>query len=71
MLKRVDVAVGNTIEDFLMGEFTPGPVIFDLAAEGVGYSTTGGFVDDISGQLDEIAAMIISGEIEVPDTLEG
>ncbi|MFQ5523997.1 MAG: BMP family protein [Acidimicrobiia bacterium] len=69
MLKRVDVAVGNTIEDFLMGEFTSGPVVFDLAAEGVGYSTTGGFVDDIVDQLEDIKAKIISGEIEVPDAL--
>jgi basic membrane protein A len=71
MLKRVDVAVGTTIEDFLNGEFSPGAEIFDLAAGGVGYSATGGFVDDIAGQLDDLAAKIISGEIEVPDTLGG
>ena len=38
MLKKVDVAVGQSILDFLEGNFTSGPVIFDLAADGVGYS---------------------------------
>lgn len=71
MLKRVDVAVGATIEDFLTGNWVPGPVVFDLAADGVGYSTTGGFVDDISAQLDDLADQIAAGEIEVPETVEG
>lgn len=71
MLKRVDVAVGETILDFLEGNFSPGPVIFDLEAEGVGYSTTGGFVDAFVADLDGIAAMIISGDIEVPEVPGG
>lgn len=71
MLKRVDVAVFNTIEDFVRGEFTSGPAIFDLASEGVGYSTSGGFIDDISGQLDDLAAQIADGEITVPETVDG
>jgi basic membrane protein A len=71
MLKRVDVAVFNTIEEFLNGSFTSGPVIFDLASEGVGYSTSGGFIDDIAGQLDDYAAQISSGDIEVPETPGG
>jgi basic membrane protein A len=71
MLKRVDVAVANTIEDFLNGNWTSGSVVFDLAAEGVGYSTTGGFIDDISSQLDALAEQIASGEITVPETVEG
>jgi basic membrane protein A len=71
MLKRVDVAVGETILDFLEGNFTPGPVIFNLEVEGVGYSTTGGFVDALVADLDGIAAMIISGDIEVPEVPAG
>ena len=71
MLKRVDVAVGASIEDFLTGNWTSGPEIFDLASGGVGYSTSGGFIDDISAQLDDLAEQITAGEIEVPETLEG
>jgi basic membrane protein A len=32
----------------------------------VGYSKSGGFVDDISDQLDEAAEKIKSGEIVIP-----
>jgi len=68
MLKRVDVAVGDAILDFLEGNFTPGAVRFGLAEEGVGYATSGGFVDDIAADLDAYAAQIIDGTIVVPET---
>ena len=41
--------------------------MFDLSVDGVGYSTTGGFVDDIADQLDAFKEQIVSGEIERPD----
>jgi basic membrane protein A len=66
MLKRVDVAVFETIAAQVDGSFAGGYQTFDLARDGVGYSTSGGFVDDISGQLEELKQMIIDGEIEVP-----
>jgi len=66
MLKRVDVAVAKAISDFLEGSFTPGPVRLGLAEEGVGYATSGGFVDDIAADLDDYAAQIIDGTIVVP-----
>ena len=49
MLKRVDVAVYNIIEAQKNGEFSGGPVDDNLSNGGVGYSTSGGFVDDING----------------------
>jgi basic membrane protein A and related proteins len=66
MLKRVDVAVFETIAAQVNGTFEGGYHTFDLARDGVGYSTSGGFVDDISGQLEELKQQIIDGEIEVP-----
>ena len=69
MLKRVDVAVYSTIEAQVEGTFSAGPVVFDLSVDGVGYSTTGGFVDDITDQLDELKQQIIDGTIVVPDTV--
>ncbi|MGH2682509.1 MAG: BMP family lipoprotein [Actinomycetota bacterium] len=66
MLKRVDVAVFETIAAEVNGTFEGGYLTFDLARDGVGYSTSGGFVDDISGQLEELKQQIIDGEIEVP-----
>ncbi len=66
MLKKVDVAVGRAILDFLEGNFTSGGIRLGLAEDGVGYSTTGGFVDDIAADLDALAAQIIDGTITVP-----
>ena len=68
MLKRVDVAVFETIKAQVDGMFAGGTTVFDLSVDGVGYSTTGGYVDDIAGQLDELKQMIIDGDIEVPST---
>lgn len=68
MLKRVDVAVFGAIEAFVNGDTAGGVEVFDLSVDGVGYSTSGGFVDDIADQLDEFKQQIIDGEIEVPDS---
>jgi basic membrane protein A and related proteins len=66
MLKNVDVAVYETIAAHVNGEFTGGYRTFDLESGGVGYSTSGGFIDDIEGELEELRQRIIDGEIEVP-----
>ena len=65
MLKRVDVAVFNTIQDVQAGTFLGGPRVFDLSVDGVGYSTSGGHVDDIASELDAFKEQIVSGEIVV------
>jgi basic membrane protein A len=39
---------------------------YDLAVDGVGYSTSGGFIDDITADLDGYKQQIIDGEITVP-----
>jgi basic membrane protein A len=66
MLKRVDVSVYNTIEEQVDGSFAGGVKVFDLSVDGVGYSTTGGFVDDIVSELDAWKDKIVSGEVVVP-----
>ncbi|GBD84137.1 membrane lipoprotein TmpC precursor [bacterium BMS3Abin02] len=68
MLKRVDTAVYDTTKDFVNGTFTSGVHVFDLKVDGVGYATSGGFIDDIVPQLEDFKAKIISGEITVPTT---
>ena len=68
MMKRVNVAVYSTIKDFVEGNFTAGNHVFDLSVDGVGYATSGGFIDDIVPQLEDYKAKIISGEIVVPTT---
>lgn len=73
MLKRVDVAVFNTIEAVVNGEDIGGQTtVFDLSVDGVGYSTSGDFLpQDVIDQLEEFKQQIIDGEIEVPTTPEG
>jgi basic membrane protein A len=66
MLKRVDTAVFNFVKDEGSGKFTAGPTVFDLAKDGVGYSTSGGKVDDIKSKLDDYKQQIIDGKIKVP-----
>ncbi len=68
MLKRVDVAVYETIKAEVEGNFEAGFQVFDLSVDGVGYATSGGFVDDITDQLEAFKAQVVSGEIVVPTT---
>ena len=66
MLKNVNVAVYEYLSDVEAGDIPSGVTTYDLAVDGVGYSTSGGFVDDITDQLDEFKQQIIDGEITVP-----
>jgi len=70
MLKNVNVAVFNTISDEVDGSFTGGYVTYDLSVDGVGYSSSGGFVDDIADQLEDFKAQIVDGTIVVPTAPE-
>lgn len=66
MLKNVNVAVYEYLTEVAGGTFPAGETVYDLSVDGVGYSTSGGFVDDIAADLDAFKEQIISGEIEVP-----
>ena len=72
MLKRVDVAVYNSIQ--AVGEGTlGGSQVFGMAEDGVDYATSNpeALTADITEQLDEFKQQIIDGTIVVPDTPEG
>ncbi len=66
MLKRADVALYTITMEVANGVPKDGNNVFGLDRDGVGFSTSGGFVDPIKTQLDAFAAMIASGEILVP-----
>ncbi|GAA1810595.1 BMP family ABC transporter substrate-binding protein [Actinomadura chokoriensis] len=66
MVKHVDVSVFDFVESVADGSFKAGTKTYDLSNDGVGYSTSGGNVDDIKAKLDELKAKIVSGEIKVP-----
>jgi len=66
MIKRVDVAVFETIKAVADGDKSGGNKLFNLANDGVGYSTSGDYLTDFIDQLEEIKQKIIDGEITVP-----
>ena len=66
MIKRVDVGVYTFIKSVQDGSFKAGNTVFDLKVDGVGYSTTGGKIDDITSKLDDYKQQIIDGKITVP-----
>jgi basic membrane protein A len=66
MLKKVDVATFDFIKSLTAGKFVSGVKVYDLKANGVGYSTTGGQMDDIKAKLDTYKQQIIDGTIVVP-----
>ena len=65
MVKNIDVAVLAYLKDVDGGSVPNGVTRYDLKVDGVGYSTTGGQVDDIKEKLDEYKQQIIDGTIKV------
>ncbi|MFZ5852745.1 MAG: BMP family lipoprotein [Actinomycetota bacterium] len=71
MLKKVDVAVFDFIKSVNDKSFTAGEHVYDLKADGVGYATSGGKIDDIVPKLEDYKKQIIAGTIKVPTTPQG
>jgi basic membrane protein A len=66
MLKRVDNAVFDLVKRAGEGKFKTGVHEWNLGNDGVGYSTSGGKIDDIKAQLEEAKGKIVSGSVKVP-----
>ncbi|MEY2754993.1 MAG: hypothetical protein RJB65_1351 [Actinomycetota bacterium] len=66
MLKRVDVAVYETIKAVAEGDTAGGIKVFDLSVDGVGYATSGDYLTEFIEQLEALKAEIIAGTIVVP-----
>ncbi len=70
MIKKVDVAVYDYLSKAVNGSAPAGNIVYDLKADGVGYSTTGDKLGaDVIAKLEDYKAKIIAGEIKVPDTM--
>jgi basic membrane protein A len=70
MLKRVDVAIYEFIKAYDEGNPPSGAQVYDLEVDGVDYSTSGGFVDDITEDLDQAKEDLKSGTVTAPTTLD-
>src|SRR4029453_13213103 len=66
MVKRVDVAVYEVLRDYSQGIFMWG--VRQLGPPGgvVHIAYSGGFIDDIRPQIEDLRAKIIAGDIVVP-----
>ena len=72
MLKRVDVAVFDYISAVAAGDLTKLPQVFDLKVDGVGYSTSGGKIDDeTKSWVEAYKQQIVEGKIKVETTPAG
>ena len=71
MLKRVDNAVEQFINDYAEGNVTGATdVLNDLSTEGIALATSGGFIDDIQDDIQQYSQQITDGTITVPTTVE-
>ena len=72
MIKRVDVAVFDTIEAVGEGRFVSGITSFGVAEEGVGYVSEGphgaGIDESVKARVAELKAAISAGRIRVPSS---
>ncbi|WP_052848752.1 BMP family lipoprotein [Streptomyces avicenniae] len=68
VVKSVDVAVFDLIESVENGETPSGVHSYTLAEGGVSLATSGGFIDDISAEIQAATDGIVNGEITVSDT---
>ena len=66
MQKRYDRATSVVVGEYSRGVLTRGARVFDLASGGVDLALSGGFIDDIQPQLEQLRSEIVAGEIDVP-----
>lgn len=71
MVKRVDNAVYQTIDAVVNDTFEGGVTVFDLKADGVGYSdNAGNLSEDLKAAADKYADAIKEGKFAVPATAD-
>jgi basic membrane lipoprotein Med (substrate-binding protein (PBP1-ABC) superfamily)/DNA-binding SARP family transcriptional activator len=66
LVKRYDVALSAVLRDYVRGRLVGGTRSFDLRQGATELAHSGGFIDDIRPQLDELRQRIIDGTITVP-----
>jgi len=66
VLKRVDMATYEVVEDYKRGELPPGRIPFDLASRAVDLSFSGGYINDLLGEIQDARMQITDGTVIVP-----
>lgn len=65
-VKNVDVAVYELIKSVKNDKPLKGNQTFSLKEDGVSVATSGGFIDDVMGDIDKSKKDIVSGKVKVP-----
>lgn len=65
MIKRVDIAVYDSIQDYVQGDLKAGVDQFDLKNGGIDFATQGGQIPDVN-EINDLKQQIIDGKITVP-----
>jgi basic membrane lipoprotein Med (substrate-binding protein (PBP1-ABC) superfamily)/DNA-binding SARP family transcriptional activator len=71
MVKRVDMAIEWAIREHARGALEPGAVMFHLVDGALGLSTSGGYIDAWTSQIDDATRRIVAGDIDVPSVPVG
>lgn len=74
MLKQVDAAAYSAIKDIIEGKFSQGANYLGLKEDGVGYTVEGSNVKlsaDTIAKVNAIKDKVNSGELQIPDTVDG
>ncbi|MFM1937348.1 MAG: hypothetical protein RLZZ320_206 [Actinomycetota bacterium] len=66
MLKRVDLGTRAFVADALAGKKTAGVKTWGYKQGGVGYTTTGGYLKDVTSVINTYAKKISTGAVKVP-----
>lgn len=66
MLKRVDLGTRAFVRSALAGKKTAGVRVWGLKQGGVGYTTTGGYLKDVTKVINTYAKRVSSGAVVVP-----
>ena len=66
MLKRVDLGTRAFVRSALAGKKTAGLRTWGYKQGGVGYTTTGGYLKDVTKVINNYAKKISTGEVKVP-----
>lgn len=69
VVPRVDTAVYHYVRDHVDGKKLGGTREFDLKEKGVAFALSGGYLADISSELERDQKAIVAGKITVPSTV--
>ena len=65
MVKEVGNGIFLAIQSHITDSWSAGQTTYALENGGVGYATSGGYLNDVLDQLESFKSQIVSGEIEV------